>query len=180
MKQEGKKKKAKTQTPFCFSPPLLHSVSLLHFLHSTSSPCCVAQGNGDWGLQTVNSISSVMFLRSHIFLCSSVGPFPWVTALSSSAPAWSPFPLLLLFHWHWQTQGFALFCLTATAHWLLPVIKYAWWAQPCPEVCPLELTGTSCVHFGAALPSACRGHPCSSPNTKTLTPTPNTQLHKRQ
>lgn len=115
----------------------------------TSSPYRVAQGDGYWVWQTANSISSVILLPSHTFLYSSMEPF------------------LLL--WHQWLQGFAICSLTTTVYWLLPFLNYASWAQPCSVVCPLELTGTSCIQFGAALLSSCSDHPCSSPTTKTLT-----------
>lgn len=172
-----KKKRPQLKIHFTFHLPFF--IQCHCFISYTSSPCCVAYSDGDWGWKTVNNISSLMVLHSHTFLCSSVQPVPQVIVLSSSVPSWGPFPLLLHL-WHWWSQGFALYSLTTTAYWLLPLFKYGWWAQPCPEVCPLELTGTSRVQFGAALPYPCRGSPCSSPTTKTLTPTSNKQLCERQ
>lgn len=85
-----KKKRPQLKIHFTFHLPFF--IQCHCFISYTSSPCCVAYSDGDWGWKTVNNISSLMVLHSHTFLCSSVQPVPQVIVLSSSVPSWGPFP----------------------------------------------------------------------------------------
>lgn len=131
-------------------------------------PPWVAQGDGEWGLQSIHNSSSLPLLPPHTFPHSSTGPLHGYSAWSTSSP-----PLTLVFTLQFLTIFFpltssacAVFCPFSNL-FFVRWHHLAWGAQTCPAVGPLELAGSSCVqHRGVP------GLTEATPAAQTLPPVP--------